>query len=185
MDARNFFNPRGTTFPSVRLNQFGGSFGGPVVLPKLYNGKDKTFFFVDYEGYRRESQSLLGNVPHIKMRSGDFSETGRSMIHYHARKSRGIGISARRRSPIIRFRSSRWDPISAKMINAYPIPTSPGRFNNYFANRVQNQRWDQGDIRVDHQLSAKDNFFARFHSKHGDPRSQHLSATTIPGSRSR
>ena len=58
MDARNFFSPKGTAFPTFRLNQFGGSFGGPVVLPKLYNGKDHTFFFVDYEGYRRDSQSL-------------------------------------------------------------------------------------------------------------------------------
>ncbi len=41
MDARNFFSPKGTAFPSFRLNQFGGSFGGPVVIPKLYNGKDQ------------------------------------------------------------------------------------------------------------------------------------------------
>ena len=75
MDARNFFNPQGTAFPSFRLNQFGGSFGGPVVIPKLYSGKNKTFFFVDYEGYRRDSQSLtLGNVPTLLMRNGNFSE---------------------------------------------------------------------------------------------------------------
>ena len=58
MDARNFFSPRGTAFPSFRLNQFGGSLGGPVLLPKAYNGKNRTFFFVDYEGYRRDSQQL-------------------------------------------------------------------------------------------------------------------------------
>jgi len=74
MDARNFFNPKGTAFPTFRLNQFGGSFGGPVVLPKVYHGKDKTFFFVDFEGYRRDSQQLtLGNIPMAKMRTGDFS----------------------------------------------------------------------------------------------------------------
>src|SRR6185437_11572896 len=64
MDSLSFFSPKGTAFPSFRLNQFGGSFGGPIVLPKLYNGRDRTFFFVDYEGYRRDSQQLLlGNVP--------------------------------------------------------------------------------------------------------------------------
>src|SRR3954471_15738107 len=76
MDARNFFSPKGTAFPSFRLNQFGGSLGGPVVLPKMYNGTNRTFFFVHYEGFRRASQSLqLGNVPTVAMRRGDFSET--------------------------------------------------------------------------------------------------------------
>src|SRR6476660_2670131 len=69
MDARSYFNPKGTAFPTFRLNQFGGSLGGPVVIPKAYNGKNKTFFFVDYEGYRRDSQVLLlGNVPTVLMR---------------------------------------------------------------------------------------------------------------------
>src|SRR6202008_1619182 len=69
MDARNFFAPKGTAFPSFRLNQFGGSLGGPVLIPKIYNGKDRTFFFVDYEGYRRASQTLaVNNVPTLLMR---------------------------------------------------------------------------------------------------------------------
>src|ERR1700736_5788390 len=46
MDARNYFNAKGTPFPSFRYNQYGGSFGGPIEIPKLYNGKNKTFFFV-------------------------------------------------------------------------------------------------------------------------------------------
>src|SRR5712692_1529495 len=49
MDARNFFNAKGTPFPPFRYNQFGFSLGGPVLLPKAYNGRNKTFFFVDYE----------------------------------------------------------------------------------------------------------------------------------------
>ena len=48
------------------------------------------------------------------------------------------------------------------MINAYPTPTGPGRFNNYLANLVQNQRWNQGDVRVDHQITERDNIFARW-----------------------
>src|SRR6266481_5932498 len=53
MDARSFFNRAGTPFPSFRYNQFGGSFGGPVEIPRLYHGRNKTFVFVDYEGFRR------------------------------------------------------------------------------------------------------------------------------------
>jgi hypothetical protein len=163
MDSRNFFSPKGTAFPSFRLNQFGGSFGGPVVLPKLYNGKNKTFFFVDYEGYRRASQQLLlGNVPTAKMRTGDFSETATIYDPTTTRTNPNGSGFVRSAFAGNQIPVNRWDPISAKMINAYPMPTSPGRFNNYLANLVQNQNWDQGDVRVDHQITPTDNFFARW-----------------------
>jgi hypothetical protein len=57
-----------------RFNTFGGSFGGPVTIPKLYNGKDRTFFFLDYEGSRRRTsvpQQLL--VPTQAERDGNLS----------------------------------------------------------------------------------------------------------------
>jgi hypothetical protein len=163
MDARNFFNPKGTTFPSFRLNQFGGSLGGPVVLPKIYNGKDKTFFFFDYEGYRRDSQQLLlGNVPTARMRVGDFSETAAIYDPTTTRNNPNGSGFIRDRFAGNQIPVNRWDPISAKMINAYPTPISSGRFNNYLSNRIQNQQWNQGDVRVDHQISPKDNLFARW-----------------------
>jgi hypothetical protein len=163
MDARNFFSPKGTAFPSFRLNQFGGSFGGPVVLPKLYNGRDRTFFFVDYEGYSRDSQSLaLGNVPTLAMRRGDFSETAPIYDPLTTRQNpNGTGF-IRTQFAGNQIPPDRWDPITAKLINAYPAPTSPGRFNNYLANLVQHQKWNQGDARVDHQATPKDTFFARW-----------------------
>ncbi len=163
MDARNYFSPRGTSFPSFRLNQFGGSLGGPVVIPKVYNGKDKTFFFVDYEGYRRTSQQLLlGNVPTLKMRGGDFSEAASIYDPLTTRPNPNGSGFIRDRFLNNQIPVSRWDPTAVKMINAYPLPTSPGRFNNYLSNRVQNQEWNQGDVRVDHQISSKDSLFARY-----------------------
>ena len=161
MDARNFFSPKGTAFPSFRLNQFGLSFGGPVVIPKLYNGKNRTFFFVDYEGYRRDSQQLLlGNIPTVKMRAGDFTEAA---LIFDPLTTRAAGTGfARDQFPGNKIPANRWDPISVKMINAYPTPTSTARFNNYLANLVQNQKWNQGDVRIDHQITPKDNFFARW-----------------------
>ncbi len=61
MDANNFFNNRaGLPLPALKRNQFGFTLGGPVVIPKLYNGQNKTFFFVDYEGYR---ESLAPRLP--------------------------------------------------------------------------------------------------------------------------
>jgi len=163
MDARSYFNPKGTAFPTFRLNQFGGSLGGPVVLPKLYHGKDRTFFFVDFEGYRRDSQQLtLGNIPTAKMRTGDFSETATIFDPTTTKANpNGPGFI---RSPFTgnQIPSNRWDPISAKMINAYPVPTSPARFNNYLGNLIQHQNWNQGDARIDHQMTPRDNFFARW-----------------------
>ena len=74
MDARSFFNVVSQPFPSFRYNQFGGSLGGPVMLPKVYNGKDKTFFFVDYEGFRRNQQQIaIVTIPTLAERSGNFS----------------------------------------------------------------------------------------------------------------
>jgi hypothetical protein len=183
MDARNFFSPKGTAFPSFRLNQFGGSFGGPVVLPKLYSGKDRTFFFVDYEGYRRDSQQLLlGNIPTLKMRQGDFSETGPIYDPITTRTNpNGSGV-IRDQFAGNQIPASRWDPISIKLLNAYPQPTSPARFNNYLANLIQNQNWDQGDARVDHQFNSDNNFFARWSMQNTNTRvPSTYPATNIPG----
>lgn len=183
MDARNYFSPKGTAFPAFRLNQFGGSLGGPVMLPKLYDGKNRTFFFVDYEGYRRDSQQLLlGNIPTAKMRTGDFSETATIYDPLTTRPNpNGSGVIrdafANNLIPATRF-----DPIAVKMVQAYPAPTSSARFNNYLANLVQNQKWNQGDVRVDHQISAKDNFFARWSIQNTEtivPSS--FPSTNIPG----
>lgn len=183
MDARSYFSPKGTAFPAFRLNQFGGSFGGPVRIPKLYDGRNRTFFFVDYEGYRRDSQQLLlGNIPTAKMRTGDFSETATIYDPLTTRANpNGSGVI---RDPFVNnlIPSARFDPIAMKMVQAYPTPTSSTRFNNYLANLVQNQKWNQGDVRVDHQISSKDNFFARWSIQNTEtivPSS--FPATQIPG----
>jgi hypothetical protein len=75
-DANNFFsNAAGSPRQPFKQNQFGLTFGGPVVLPKLYNGRNKTFFFVDYEGLRRatSASSSLRDIPPVAFRTGDFS----------------------------------------------------------------------------------------------------------------
>lgn len=70
-----FVNPRPTTKPPFRRNQFGGYFSGPVWVPKVYDGKNKTFFFVDYAGTREiRGTTFVNSVPTAKSRTGDFSE---------------------------------------------------------------------------------------------------------------
>jgi len=163
VDARSYFNKRGTAFPAFRLNQFGGSLGGPVVLPKIYNGKNRTFFFMDYEAFRSSTQTfVLGNVPTLREREGDFSETAPIYDPLTTRANPAGPGFIRDQFAGNQIPVDRRDPISMKMINAYPLPTAPGRFNNYSSNRVQTQSWNQGDIRIDHQISPKDMVFARY-----------------------
>ncbi|MBL8235767.1 MAG: carboxypeptidase regulatory-like domain-containing protein, partial [Bryobacterales bacterium] len=72
LDARPFFN---RTRPIVRFNEYGGNLGGPVIIPKLYNGKDRTFFNFNYAGLRN-SPPLPGNLvsmPTADFLRGDFS----------------------------------------------------------------------------------------------------------------
>ncbi len=83
LNAANFFAPPKPGSPNEKLNdglkrnQFGATVGGPVVLPKIYDGKNKTFFFFSYQGTRlrqRPTNSFV-NVLTAKERNGDFSET--------------------------------------------------------------------------------------------------------------
>ena len=77
-DGRNYFDPVGPV-PQYQQNQFGATFGGPIVLPHIYNGQNRSFFFVDYEGYRvRQAQTQVAFVPPTAWRTGDFS----SLIDY-------------------------------------------------------------------------------------------------------
>lgn len=76
LDARNYYDQ---TRQPYKQNQFGGTIGGPIIVPKLYNGKDRTFFFTDYEGLRTiDSEPIPAIVPTAAQRAGDFS----SQINY-------------------------------------------------------------------------------------------------------
>jgi len=74
-DASQFFeNASGLTKGAFRENQFGGTVGGPAIIPHLYNGKDKTFFFVSYQGIRiRQPQTFVDTVPTSTMRDSGFT----------------------------------------------------------------------------------------------------------------
>jgi Carboxypeptidase regulatory-like domain len=76
LDANDWFNNQaGVDLPARRYNQFGGTVGGPIILPHLYNGKDKTFFFFDYQATRDHSASSFNaGVPSMAERNGDFGE---------------------------------------------------------------------------------------------------------------
>ena len=168
MDARSFFNPKGTPFPAFRYNQFGFALGGPVFLPKLYDGRNKTFFFVDYEGHRRTLLiSTVRSVATPRIRQGDFS--GETPIFdpltQRADPTSSTGIR-RTQFPGNIIPQNRWDTPTGRLLTAFPLPTNNDRVNNYLSNIDQRQNWDQGDVRMDHQFTPNDNFFARWSIQH-------------------
>ena len=87
LDARNWYDQ---TRQPYKQNQFGGTIGGPIIIPKLYNGRHRTFFFADYEGFRSiDSEPIPAIVPTAAQRTGDFSTN----IDYTTQVSDSSGAS--------------------------------------------------------------------------------------------
>ena len=128
-----------------KFNTFGGSLGGPVVLPWLYDGRDKTFFFFDYEGNRRTTavaQQFL--VPTAAERGGDLSGFGSSVVIPQA------SISATAKA----------------LLNYYPLPNVAGQSGfNYENFQSTPARTDGADVRIDQTFGAKHSAYARFSRK--------------------
>ena len=155
-DANNFFaNRAGQEKPPFEQNQFGGAIGGPIV-------RNKTFFFADYDGFRQEQGRVFVNtVPTAKMRQGDFSEVGTIYDPLTTVAVPGGGVT-RQPFPGNVIPQNRWDPVTAKLINAYPMPTSSALSNNLVTTPSRTQNWNQFDVRVDHTQSEQNNFLGRY-----------------------
>lgn len=176
LDANGFFaNRAGRELTGFRRNQFGGSIGGPVALPKLYNGRDRTFFFALYEGERlNQARFYQQTVPTALQRRGDFSQTfntagGRVNIYdpFTTRPdSARPGRFLRTAFPGNVIPASRLDPVALKMQSYYPEPNDPGRpFTNQFnfiSRQGRTDPQDRVEFKVDHNVSERRRFFARF-----------------------
>ena len=92
-DANDYFSKQAQQpIPEYRQNQFGGTVGGPVVIPKLYNGRDKTFFFFDYQGSRYVTPSpYTSTVPTTLMQSSGFTNLSDLITYNSGTKSDGLG----------------------------------------------------------------------------------------------
>lgn len=158
-DARNFFTPPNTRKPPFKRNQYGLSLGGPVWIPKLYNGRNRTFFFGDFESTRvRETSTVQSTLPTMRMRQGDFGElpsTRRATDPTNGQPFANGIIPA-----------SRFDPVAAKLINLYPAPQNSGIGNNFINLPPVIEDVDKWDVRVDQNLSSNDNLFFRFSSQY-------------------
>jgi hypothetical protein len=167
MDAKNYYDPGDQPIPAFKQNQFGFSLGGPAVLPKLYNGHDKTFFFLDYQGTRiRSSETFLASVPPPAWRTGDFSGF-QTIFDPQTTVINADGTATRTAFPNNRIPTSRFDPVAKTLIDLFPLPNVPGSVavsgvaNNYLTNPSSPDDTDQYDIRMDHKISDKDSIFGR------------------------
>src|SRR6185312_8838848 len=186
LDANTYLNDQnGSRKPFDHVDQFGFEIGGPVIIPKVYHGKDRTFFMFSYEHYN-DSKPLpaLGSVPTPLQRTGDFSQTynasGQLITIYDPNTTR----------PNPNFDSSqpvsadnpqylrdafegniipqdRLNQVALNVMNDIPLPNSPGdpitKLNNWQAGQaVSSDLFNNYIARVDHQINGRWKIFGRW-----------------------
>jgi hypothetical protein len=162
LDAKNFFDSAAKPIPPFKLNQFGFNLGGPVVVPRVFNGKDRLFFFADYEGKRvRQAQTFLSSVPTSAFRAGNFSSLLPKTVVADPRSTPKLPL------PGNVMPASAIDPVSAKMAALYPQTNLPGEISNFLYNPVQRTRVDQFNIRSDYRTS-RSAIFGRYSYEDSD-----------------
>ncbi|MCU1261860.1 MAG: Oar protein, partial [Bryobacterales bacterium] len=164
-DAKNYFDSHVNPIPPFHLNEFGANVGGPLTVPHLFSGKDKLFFFADYEGKRvSQAQTYISTVPIASFRTGDFSALlPKTVLHMPGTTT-----------PLPGNQVQQIDPTAAKLIALYPLPNilGAGLVSNYLYNGALVNNIDQGDIRVDYRTDNS-SIFGRF--------SKENPSTTNPG----
>jgi hypothetical protein len=149
VDALNWGSP--PPKPAYRYNQFGFMLAGPWYLPKIYNGKDRTFFMVNYEGTRvRRRGAGSANVPTTLEKSGTFN---RAIID----PLTGTAF------PNNTIPASRIHPVASGIVRYYPDPnTSDNPRFNYVSSGSDRSDVNQVNLRADHKFSDKDSVFYSF-----------------------
>lgn len=154
-----------------RLNQFGGSAGGPVFVPKVYDGKNKTFWFFNYEGLRsRRYSNFIGQAIPTRYRGGDFSTLTTAdgtfvPIYDPNTYNPATGLRLPFAGNVIP--DNRIDPISRQVMTYFPVPqieNAPTGQPNSFVGRNEARNDDQYHIRIDQNISSKTTIFGRYSS---------------------
>lgn len=163
-----FTNKAGAKKPVSRFNQYGGSFSGPVAIPKLFNGRNKLFFLFGYEGVRDALPAPTTNtMPTDAERTGDLSALlNVGSIYQIYDPLTGVaqnGRVARQPFPNNIIPSSRISPIAQKYLQYYSKPNQPGQANgqaNFLSNTDgERNRFYNTIGRLDVNLSDKQRFF--------------------------
>jgi len=154
--------------PQLARNEFGASLGGPVFIPKIYDGRNRTFFFFAYEGYQlRESSTRSVSVPTPEMRSGDFSRlvdaAGRLTTIYDPLTTTATWS----RQPFSgnRIPGNRLSPLAKYLYGVTPLPTHPDNplvNSNWFGLGFNQTRQHTETVRVDHKVNDSNHLFFRY-----------------------
>src|ERR1700731_4006074 len=150
LDARNYFDHPSIAepgrIPPFRRNEFGFTNGGPVVLPHLYDGRDRTFYFGQYQGFRQ----VLGTTQVLAVPTAD-ERRGQDIVKYPDGSTDTLQV------PV--------NPKIATVLARYPLPNNPtGAYGarTYAAPSNVNTDTDQFSIRIDQKVGAKGQLFGRF-----------------------
>ncbi len=154
LDSRPFF---AAARPRVRFNESGGSAGGPVWVPKIYNGKDKTFFNFNYTGLRNQpaANGTLVSLPTDAFKQGDFSgyRDGAGNLIPVFDPATTAADGTRTAFPGNVVPNSRFSSVAKNVLPLIPAPDFSGYFNNFLnrtANPVKDKSWS---IKADHIFS--------------------------------
>jgi hypothetical protein len=174
LNANAFFSNRaGRPIVASRRNQFGGAVGGPVYIPKLYNGRNKTFFFFHHEGTKAASQATsTQTLPTLLERSGDFTQTldsgGRLIQIYNpfsvTRDASNNPVRALFPGNVIP--PSMFNPVAVAAMKFYPQPNQPGlaftHTSNFFQSGSSVSNVYQTTEKIDHNFNERQRLSGRF-----------------------
>lgn len=175
LDAANWFQKYTNILPIKgrndfrtphKFNQYGLFVSGPVFLPKIYNGKDKTFFTFGWEASRDiRSTQVTTTVPTALQRQGIFTEApdyiyDPSSTVGNTRQLLPAGCNSAGCFPAGKIVTN-IHPVSQKLLQFLPLPNVAGVTNNYSYAQGISSREDQFNFRVDHNFSASQRVFAR------------------------
>lgn len=172
LNANDFFgNKTGSRKPRNTINQFGGNLGGPIYIPGLYNGRNRSFFFFNYEGIREVFGYRSANtVPTPLERTGDFSQTraanGQQITIYNPFTTRFDPANPSRliRDPFPNniIPPELISPIALNVLKYVPLPNVPGSVNNFIFTNAYSENSDSYQFRFDQHISVKDHLYSSF-----------------------
>src|SRR5712691_5109822 len=166
LDARPYdfigTNPAKAPF---RWNQYGFTLGGPIRIPKLFNGRNRLFFMSNFEGFksRRADQGLYTTAPD-SWRHGDFSSFSTPLYDPLTRVTGNNGVVTATVFPGNKFGASRFDPISLKLMEFWPLPNlnTPTVSNNLQIPQKTSIDKNQFNQRIDFNESSNSQWFGRY-----------------------
>jgi hypothetical protein len=164
-------NPANYAAPHLVRNEFGASIGGPIYIPKLYNGKNKSFFFFAYERFSlRQAANELVTVPTVAMRNGDFSGlvNGAGILQqlYDPNSTQSAANNyARTPFPNNQIPLNRISPLAKTLYAATPLPQTadnPLVNSNFNAVNPIKQTVPNATVRLDHVFNENNRLYFRF-----------------------